>query len=365
MGIWIHSPKPTTNKMKKRIGYKATKNMRCRDLTYEVGKEYSITGKEICSYGFHYCKNLDDAMEYCVYKKGETVFIEIEDLDPNSFTQKDKTVSSKIRVLRIVDKNEFTKYKFDENDNLIENKLFVYTYDDKNRLVSEIEKDGDRYANGELIPIMSREYDEFGNQIRFNKYGIFTWEMKYNELGLPIQYKDSNGMKWTQEYDMENRTIKKIEYDGTVIEKWCDDDWNVIEYKDSQGRHYIKEYDEFGNLIKQTAYFKSSNTKQTKTWTYDDRGNATSFVLDNGGDITTKWRAEYDDQDREILYESDESIIKTVYDDGCRVKETTYLERGYDEMTKIIEKFDANGNLIDYSYTRGNDLIREWQITIE
>jgi len=39
------------------IAYKATYNLKCETITYEVGKTYTFNGKLImCDQGFHFCK---------------------------------------------------------------------------------------------------------------------------------------------------------------------------------------------------------------------------------------------------------------------------------------------------------------------
>jgi len=45
--------------------YKATYNMTCRDVKYEVGKTYTYNGELImCEKGFHFCKKAIDTLNY-------------------------------------------------------------------------------------------------------------------------------------------------------------------------------------------------------------------------------------------------------------------------------------------------------------
>ena len=60
-------------------GYKATYNMKCLDLTYEVDKTYNISNINICNHGLHYCKEMKDVLEYYDYNN-TFILLEIEDL---------------------------------------------------------------------------------------------------------------------------------------------------------------------------------------------------------------------------------------------------------------------------------------------
>ena len=90
-------------------GYIATNNMRCKSLTYEVGKEYIINTNKSGSYEFHYCKNLEDTLRFHDYKKDETVFLEIEDLDSDSETNRVEIATKHIKVLRVVPKRSYLR----------------------------------------------------------------------------------------------------------------------------------------------------------------------------------------------------------------------------------------------------------------
>jgi hypothetical protein len=104
--------------MKMKIGYKATRNLKCETLTYEVGKTYEIDNISMCSHGFHYCPKLIDTLKYYDVST-DLVFIEIEDLGSESECENDKVVTNKIKVLRIVPYEEIDFVKFDGNKNII------------------------------------------------------------------------------------------------------------------------------------------------------------------------------------------------------------------------------------------------------
>ena len=58
-------------------GYKATKNMKCLTLTYEVGKTYEISNTKMCSHGFHFCEKMEDTMGYYDFDK-DFILLEID-----------------------------------------------------------------------------------------------------------------------------------------------------------------------------------------------------------------------------------------------------------------------------------------------
>jgi len=350
-----------------KIGYKATNNMRCESLTYEVGNTYEISDKKMCSHGFHYCEELEDTLNYYSYEKGKTIFLEIEDLDPHSFTKKDKTISSKIRVLRIVDLDEFKEYKFDDRGNMIKDNLFVYTYNDRNQLLTQ------SYIDAyDAIPYKENVYDEYGNLIKHIRNGIDMWEKEYNELGLAVSFADKDGNKWTCEYDLENRTLffednlgswKKIKYNKN---------WDILKYEDSFHECYEcyeYEYNEWGDKIKKT--YLRSYEEPTETWEYDQFGNNTSYTYKDGfGYTLSEQKAKFDDRGREIStyhYHLNTTItVETKYDDdqNLTIETTFYKCEIDDEKMEIIKQHDDKGNLIKYKETTQGIIRSNWEITI-
>ena len=124
-------------------GYKATYNMKCLDLTYEVGKTYSIDKLEICSHGFHFCQEMKDVINY--YQPTEDfVLLEVEVLGKIQ-TQDNKSATDKLKVIRVVLREEYT---FD---------VVQYEYDSFGNEIKKTYPDGNVYQ---------WEYDSFGNKIK-------------------------------------------------------------------------------------------------------------------------------------------------------------------------------------------------------
>ena len=145
--------------------YKATDNMKCKELTYEVGKTYTFKGKLIlCEQGFHVCRAPKDTLNYYDYNKNFKL-LEVEILG-EVIESNNKLVTNKLKVLRVVPEREMLKLlnikvKYDKNNNLIyykssDNYKEWYKYDENNNIIHYRDSNGDEYW---------KEYDENNNLI--------------------------------------------------------------------------------------------------------------------------------------------------------------------------------------------------------
>jgi YD repeat-containing protein len=138
--------------MNTKKGYKATEDMKCRDQEYKVGVTYSCDGTVVmCKRGFHYCKNAKDVIRYYIATDPSFVLLEVEDLGDQSYTKGDKTVTNKLKVLRIVPNNEYESLDLplierDENDRIIHYKSpcreYWTKYDEDGRIIYAKDMDG-------------------------------------------------------------------------------------------------------------------------------------------------------------------------------------------------------------------------------
>ena len=109
--------------MKAYKAYKATNNMKCKTLTYEVGKTYTFNGKiKMCSTGFHFCKKAKDVLKYYKHNK-DFKLLEIEVLG-KTVNNNDKSVTNKLKVLRVIPEKEHLSLlgiecEYDKNNNKI------------------------------------------------------------------------------------------------------------------------------------------------------------------------------------------------------------------------------------------------------
>ena len=139
--------------------YKGTNNNKCLTLTYEVGKTYTFEGElKMCSQGFHFCKEMKDVFGYYGYNNNNFVMLEIEVLGKTIDDEYDKSVTNKLKVLRVVPSEEY--------EDLVKDSESLY------------------------------EYDEFGNEVHFkDSSGYEEWK-EYDKSGNVIHYKDSNGFEY-------------------------------------------------------------------------------------------------------------------------------------------------------------------------
>ena len=193
-------------------GYKATKNMKCLTLTYEVGKTYSINRLEICSTGFHFCQNMKDVLNYYRYND-DFVLLEVEAVG-ETITEDDKTVTDCIKIIRVIPKEEYTfeipKPKIDPN---------IYEYDDLGNMISKTFPSGNKW---------SYEYDDRGNKISatFPNGDKYSWE--YDDRNNKISETHPDGSKWSCEYDDRNNRISKTYPSGNMLSYEYDDRNNRI-----------------------------------------------------------------------------------------------------------------------------------------
>ncbi len=203
------------------IGYKATENMKCINLTYEVGRIYELDGKlKMCSQGFHFCKEPDDVFNHYPYNK-DFVLIEIEVLG-DIIDEGNKSVTNKFRVLRVIPEEEYSKE--------LKNRIPIKKYDKNNNLIYFKDSKGDE---------LWQEYDENNNMIHHKDSNGFEKWCKYDYDGTNMTLlKSSQGYSIEYIYDKNgNKTLSKGSK-GFSEEKIYDDDNNMISYKNSNGREY-------------------------------------------------------------------------------------------------------------------------------
>ena len=154
-------------------GFKATYNMKCRDLTYEVGKIYSIDKLEICNYGFHFCQKMEDVIDYYNPNK-DLILLEVEALGKIE-TDGNKSVTDKMKILRIVPKEE---YNF---------KTYQYEYNEFGNMIKEINPSGS---------VWQYEYDDFGNKIKQIMPFRAVRQYEYDDFGNMIKEIYPSGNVW-------------------------------------------------------------------------------------------------------------------------------------------------------------------------
>lgn len=112
--------------------YKATYNQKCKKQQYNVGKTYTADKMKMCEYGIHFCKEMEDVLNYYPYSK-DFVLLEIDVLGAVEYKD-NKGVTDKIKVLRILPLEEY-------NDKL-KSSIPVYEYNSNGNQTKKIYPDG-------------------------------------------------------------------------------------------------------------------------------------------------------------------------------------------------------------------------------
>ena len=202
--------------------YKATNNLKCETLTYEVGRTYTINNIKICSHGFHFCKDMIDVLNYYTPSK-DFVLLEVEPLG-NVIIDGNKSVTDKIRIVRIIPTSE--------------HKLF--DLDDINNLIYYINSNGTEYWN---------TYDLNNNLTHYEDSSGFEYWKSYDSNNNLTHHKDSGGCEEWKTYDLNNNLIHYKDSNGTEYWNTYDLNNNLIHYKNSYGVESWSTYDLNNNLI--------------------------------------------------------------------------------------------------------------------
>src|SRR6478735_104898 len=189
-------------------GFKATYNMKCCNLTYEVGKTYTIDNFAICSHGFHFCEKQSDVLQYYPYKEG-FILLEVEALGRTQ-SLRDKTATDVLKVLRVIPIEE---YEFYISKNVPENTPPILIPNELEEFDSE----------GRLIYFKSpndmegwNKYDTNGNRIHLKRMGTklkYDYEVwtDFDDKNRAIHSKESGGVeRWTEFDDNDNITLYKV-----------------------------------------------------------------------------------------------------------------------------------------------------------
>jgi len=145
-----------------KIGYKATYDYKCRDITYEVGKLYEMDDIDICKRGFHYCDIMKDVMNY--YNpiemsgdlldhppKNNFVLLEVEILG-KVIVKDDKSVTDKMKIVRVIPWDEHKLFEIDDKNRAVsfttplDRKTYHFEYDERDNLIGIKSDDGKEIA---------------------------------------------------------------------------------------------------------------------------------------------------------------------------------------------------------------------------
>ena len=88
------------------------------DISYEIGKKYTITGElTMCENGFHFCKCLEDIENY--YEIVRSKIFEVE-ADGEIIDEGTKFCAESIMLMRELSKEEIHQYFMDNREHILE-----------------------------------------------------------------------------------------------------------------------------------------------------------------------------------------------------------------------------------------------------
>jgi hypothetical protein len=245
------------------IAYTGTENYKCKEFTYEVGKEYKLTKGQLrySDTGFVFYKFFVDVDRVYDFYKNDTKVFEVEILgkvDSSGY----ESITDHIKILREIPRSEWEdvsngKVKFDKNGNII-----YIEHSDKS--------------------FSKKQFDKNNNKIYFEDTRIGYWEKKkYDKNNNLIYFENSYGCCIKKRFDKNNNEIyfERPEY---WEKRKFDKNNNEIYFECSNGCCIKKKYDKNNNLI----YFENS-----------------------GG----YWeKRKYDEKNRQIYYENSEGFLKEI-----------------------------------------------------
>jgi len=236
-------------------------------------------------------------------------------------------------------------------------KVTYFKYDDLDRLVKEIRKEGDvadvidasdavtsiSYdANGNRLSITqpngnttSFVYDDLNRQIEETNAAGDTTLTSYDGVGNVITVTAPNGNVTTNTYDVLDRVTQVSDSVGLVATYSYDNEGNRLSEADGNGNGSTFEYDAVYRLSKVTDAMAEKTL-----YSYDPVGNRLT-TTDREGNVSTD-----------------------VYDDINRRVSTTdamgyTTQFAYDGVGNLTQITDANNNATSYEYDAANRLIKE------
>ena len=272
---------------------------------------------------------------------------------------------SKITNVRSLDENVIYEYSGNKLTSVkdIDNDTVGVQYDSQGRMTSLKKCDGSvvRFTYGEQGSDGTVLTTSTTNEEGYTEY------FEYDRTGRKTDYIDHDGNKTSSWYDENNRTVKEVRADGTIILNEYDSNGN-LKIVSENGYKIIYSYDKYGNKI--SASYPDGSSEN---WTYDNYNLVTSFI-------------DRDGVKEEYLRDAKGNIIEckkgnyTVYSQiideyGNVVKRTVYsgtpvvTEYKYDNSGNCIEKkcadvkhlynYDSRNRIIKYSIN--NKVINEYE----
>lgn len=112
--------------MEQKIGFKGfDENLKCRGFQYEEGMTYEMSESSIslCNRGFHFCYRIKDVFSF--YSKNDKNKFAIVKPEGKILKGSDKSVCSRIKVVKVLSPQDLEKILFIEDKERLEKDVFV------------------------------------------------------------------------------------------------------------------------------------------------------------------------------------------------------------------------------------------------
>lgn len=270
----------------------------------------------------------------------------------------------------------------------------VRSKDGKFERVYEYENEKD--DRGNIIQVIVKNEDEDGNVWRIYKSDATGDLIKSYETMRFYESDGSSSLFEETYFDFQGNMIKRVEYDGGII-----NGWKTYEYDTNGNRTSSVEYDMNGAIISSDSTEYDQHGNQTKYVQYSDDGDVhiydeTDYVYDDSGFVVreihyningriTDWfefesnqdgnvtkatqfsgyAGDYSSKDVyqaiEIFYDANGNIIKSVSSGVNGEQLLEHYEYEYDMLGNIKKKvnYDQNDNLVSViEYNSNGDMIQ-------
>ncbi len=264
-----------------------------------------------------------------------------------------KRNTMKIKEKRTIHKEDGAEeiIRYDENGNEIYHKVLGEeiwaTYNELGKITSQrsLKNTGKEYWS-------KYEYDEKGNEIRFEDSDGNLRETRYDEKGLIVYSKD-NGKEYFYQHDEDGKKMVCEDVNKTQkITTHYDKNDNLI-YSKVQEKETWNTYDEFGNVIKE----HSKDIEGNEYWAereYDEKGNLTKFRDSLGEEAWYEY--EYDEAGHIISRKDNEGNFQESRFDAHG--NLLYSKDNNDEY-EYERKYDDKGNMIYTKYLHNKKMVLE------
>ncbi|HYE77183.1 MAG TPA: hypothetical protein VEI97_04280, partial [bacterium] len=226
-------------------------------------------------------------------------------------------------------------------------KTTTTTYDLLNRVLT---------VTNPASEVTTNEYDHFDAPTTVTRPGAVVTVGTFDPNGHRLRLARPTGVIELWTYDLLNRVLTHT-VGGQATTYAHDDRGRVTQVTAPNGLVTKRTYDLAGQVVTQTTVLGGGLADEVETTTYDAAGNRLSFT-DGNGEI---WQYTYDAVNRLVATANplstpgDPHVATRKYDAAGRL-----VERTDANGTRILQEYNADGQLTRVLYPTGRDVRYEW-----